>query len=108
MIRAPICNSGPLSFEAPDFQRFPALRLAYEALAEGGSAPTILNAANEIAVAAFLHGEIRFLDVIDIIEATLQMLPVTKLGGMEDVLAADAQARLCARRAIDRGVGRAA
>lgn len=103
-----LCNSGPLSFEAPDFQRFPALRLAYEALAEGGSAPTILNAANEIAVAAFLHGEIRFLDVIDIIEATLQMLPVTKLGGMEDVLAADAKARLGARRAIDRGVGRAA
>lgn len=99
---------GTLSFEAPDFQRFPALRLAYEALAEGGSAPAILNAANEIAVAAFLRREIRFLDVIDIIEDTMQLLPATKLGGLEDVLEADSQARMRARRSVERRVGRAA
>lgn len=99
---------GTLSFEAPDFSRFPALRLAYDALARGGSAPAIMNAANEVAVEAFLRREIRFPDVVNVIEETMQALPAAALGGLAEVVEADARARLQARRAIDRGLGRAA
>lgn len=63
---------GTLSFFAPDEQRFPATRLAREALAEGGAAPAVLNAANEVAVAAFLAGHIAFTDICDIVEITLE------------------------------------
>lgn len=67
---------GQLNFEAPDEDRFPALRLARAAIAQGGSAPTILNAANEMAVAAFLGHRIGFLDIADIVEAALSELPI--------------------------------
>lgn len=103
-----LLNLGVLSFEAPDFTRFPALRLGYDALAQGGSAPAILNAANEIAVAAFLRGEIAFLDVIAIIEGTLQMVAVTPLVEIADVFDADRVARLTARKLIQRKTGRGA
>ena len=93
---------GTLNFEQPDFNRFPALRLAYWALAQGGSAPAIMNAANEIAVAAFLRGAIGFLDVVTIIEDTLAVLPVTPLRELGDVMAADSEARAEANRAVDR------
>lgn len=63
---------GTLSFFAPDEERFPATRLAREALAEGGAAPAVLNAANEIAVAAFLAGQIAFTDICHIVETTLE------------------------------------
>ena len=65
---------GALNFEAPDTDRFPCLALAMEALAEGGSAPAILNAANESAVAAFLDGAIKFADIHAIVSATLEKL----------------------------------
>lgn len=93
---------GTLNFEQPDYKRFPALRLAYQALAQGGSAPAIMNAANEIAVAAFLNGKIGFLDVVSIIEDTLEVLPVMPLRELGDVLMADAQAREEARGAVIR------
>ena len=93
---------GTLNFEQPDYKRFPALRLAYQALAEGGSAPAILNAANEIAVAAFLSGVIGFLDVNNVIEDTLEVLPVTPLRELGDVMVADAKAREQALRAVSR------
>ena len=93
---------GTLNFEQPDFNRFPALRLAYCALAQGGSAPAIMNAANEIAVAAFLRGVIGFLDVVNIIEDTLAVLPAAPLRELADVMAADAEARAEACRAVDR------
>ena len=99
---------GALTFEAPDFERFPALSLAYEALAQGGSAPAIMNAANEVAVAAFLCGELPFSEVINVIEEAMQALPSTKMTGLADVMEADARGRQVARRAIDRGVGKAA
>ncbi|MCK5168209.1 MAG: 1-deoxy-D-xylulose-5-phosphate reductoisomerase, partial [Rhodospirillaceae bacterium] len=66
-----LADVGRLDFEAPDEERFPALRLARQALQTGKSAPTILNAANEIAVAAFLQGRVGFLQIAEIVESVL-------------------------------------
>lgn len=85
-----------LDFEPPDLERFPCLGLAYRALAAGGSAPTVLNAANEVAVAAFLAGRLPFLAIAEVIRATLEALPVTPLEDLAGVLAIDAEARACA------------
>jgi 1-deoxy-D-xylulose-5-phosphate reductoisomerase len=87
---------GALSFEAPDFARFPCLELAYAALAAGGSAPIALNAANEIAVAAFLAGRARFPDIAATCAATLNRLPARDIASFDDALAADADARRAA------------
>ncbi len=84
---------GKLTFEVPDEARFPALRLAREALKQGSSAPTALNAANEIAVAAFLQGRCGFLDISRIVEQTLGAVDNRSLDSLEDVFEADAQAR---------------
>jgi len=91
---------GRLDFEAPDLDRFPCLRLAYEVLHAGGTAPAILNAANEIAVAAFLERRLSFLGIPRLIEATLEALPAGLEGSLADVLAADAEARRIAARLI--------
>ena len=85
-----------LSFEAPDFARFPCLELAYAALAAGGSAPIALNAANEIAVAAFLSGRARFTDIAATCAATLARAPAHGIASFDDALAADADARRAA------------
>jgi 1-deoxy-D-xylulose-5-phosphate reductoisomerase len=90
-----------LDFEAPDPARFPALRLAREALAAGGSAPAVLNAANEIAVAAFLAGRIGFLDVAAIVEETLSAADTMALASLDDVLSCDAQARRLAHACVE-------
>lgn len=82
-----------LEFESPDTQRFPCLKLAYDALAAGGTAPAMLNAANEVAVAAFLREQIQYLDIPRLIEDTLQKLPVEQIESIEQLLAVDAQAR---------------
>ncbi|MEQ8321574.1 MAG: 1-deoxy-D-xylulose-5-phosphate reductoisomerase [Rhodospirillales bacterium] len=82
-----------LTFEAPDSQRFPALRLAREALNIGGSAPTVLNAANEIAVNAFLKEGIGFLEIARIVEETISRIPRTSLTSLGDVFAIDEEAR---------------
>jgi len=82
-----------LEFEAPDTTRFPCLRLAYDALAAGGTAPAMLNAANEMAVAAFLEDRIRYLDIPCLIEQTLQALPVSAIESIDHLLTVDAQAR---------------
>ncbi|TCD05019.1 1-deoxy-D-xylulose-5-phosphate reductoisomerase [Erythrobacteraceae bacterium CFH 75059] len=88
---------GSLTFHAPDEERFPATRLARSALHDGGAAPAVLNAANEVAVAAFLAGQIAFTDICDIVAATLEgahrLPPPADLGA---VLATDAQARAAA------------
>ena len=84
---------GVLQFEPPDRQTFPCLDLAYAALRAGGTAPACLNAANEVAVAAFLDGRIGFLDISTVIAATLDALPVSTVGDLEILLAADADAR---------------
>jgi 1-deoxy-D-xylulose-5-phosphate reductoisomerase len=82
-----------LDFEAPDEQRFPCLRLAREAAQAGGSAPALLNAANEVAVAAFLEGRLRYAEIASMIEAVLAREPVLAVDGLEAVFAADAKAR---------------
>jgi 1-deoxy-D-xylulose-5-phosphate reductoisomerase len=82
-----------MNFVAPDFERFPCLALAYQALRAAGTAPGMLNAANEVAVAAFLDGRIAFLDIPRIIASVLDELPVVDVCGLDDVLVADASAR---------------
>jgi 1-deoxy-D-xylulose-5-phosphate reductoisomerase len=89
-----------LDFEAPDLERFPCLRLAYAALRAGGTAPAILNAANEVAVAAFLERRLPFLGIPRLIESTLAALPAGPEGSLADVLLADAEARRIATSLI--------
>jgi 1-deoxy-D-xylulose-5-phosphate reductoisomerase len=89
-----------LDFVAPDFERFPCLALAYQALRAAGTAPALLNAANEVAVAAFLDKQISFLAIPRVIEAVLNALPVEAVECLEDVLAADTQARGVAQQQI--------
>ncbi|WP_428532402.1 1-deoxy-D-xylulose-5-phosphate reductoisomerase [Rhodopila sp.] len=84
---------GRLDFEAPDLIRFPALRVAREALQAGGGTPTILNAANEVAVAAFLDRRIGFLDIVRTTERVLQRLGTPKADTLDQVIALDARAR---------------
>lgn len=89
-----------MNFAAPDFGRFPCLALAYQALRAAGTAPAILNAANEVAVAAFLDRQIAFLAIPAVIGAVLDALPVAAVGSLDDVLGADGEARLEAQRRI--------
>ncbi len=90
-----------LDFEAPDLERFPCLGLAWEALRAGGSAPCILNAANEIAVAAFIAGQVSFLQIDAIVAATLARTPSGPVEGLDEVLAIDAEARRGARAEVE-------
>jgi len=84
---------GRLDFEAPDSEAFPCLRLAWQALEAGGAAPAVLNAANEVAVSAFLQGRIGFLAIPALVEDTLAALSAAPAESLEALLAADAQAR---------------
>jgi 1-deoxy-D-xylulose-5-phosphate reductoisomerase len=84
---------GRLTFEPPDERRFPALRVAREALISGGGSPTVLNAANETAVHAFLDGHIGFLDIVATVERTLASVPQGPLDSLEDVYNFDKTAR---------------
>lgn len=90
-----------LTFEVPDFARFPALNLARQALQTGGAAPTILNAANEVAVDAFLKGRVGFLDITRIVEQTLAHLASRPLDDLDAVRAADGEARRHAAHLVD-------
>lgn len=89
-----------LDFSAPDFERFRCLQLAYDVLREGGTASAILNAANEVAVAAFLERQLPFLGIAHLNEAVLAALPAGPEGSLGDVLAADAEARRVAGQMI--------
>ena len=82
-----------LEFERPDFVRFPALRIARAALEQGGSAPTVLNAANEIAVASFLAGQIGFTDIVSLVERTLEQADAGAPSSIEDVIQIDLRTR---------------
>ena len=93
---------GRLDFEAPDLERFPALRLARDAAQAGGATPAILNAANEVAVAAFLSGRIGFLDIAMIVEDVLNRYSAASPATIDDVLAADGQARTQAGQVMER------
>lgn len=89
-----------LSFTEPDFTRFPCLSLAYQALRTAGTAPAVLNAANEVAVASFLDSEISFLSIPRVIEAVLNILPVSRVTCLDDVLEADELARIAAHQQV--------
>jgi len=91
---------GQLAFESPDTDRFPCLRLAREAAEAGGTAPAALNAANEVAVAAFLDGRLNFTGIARVIDSVLQRHEVRPVTSLASVLAADAWARSAAREAL--------
>jgi 1-deoxy-D-xylulose-5-phosphate reductoisomerase len=94
---------GTLAFEPVDSRRYPALALAREALSEGGGAPAVLNAANEIAVAAFLGGKIRFSRIVKVVAETRDAIgPRPAPGSVEEALALDAESRRAAERLIAR------
>jgi len=101
-----ISQGGRLDFEAPDLDAFPCLGLAFDVLAAGGTAPAVLNAANEEAVSAFLQGVIGFLSIPDTVAATLDAMPAQPADSLDALLHADAQARRTARSIIDRVANR--
>ena len=95
-----LAKAGKLEFETLDLQRFPCVRLAYDALMRGGTAPAVLNAANEIAVEAFLGGELPFLDIPDVIEEVLAATTILQAVTLDDIMSADTAARALARERI--------
>jgi 1-deoxy-D-xylulose-5-phosphate reductoisomerase len=95
--RLDLAKQGSLTFEAPDEVRFPALRLAREAMKRGDSAPAVLNAANEVAVEAFLQGQIGFLDIAQIVEETLAAANIAPVSDIDSIHGADQSARQSAR-----------
>jgi 1-deoxy-D-xylulose-5-phosphate reductoisomerase len=99
---------GSLSFERPDESRFPCLPLAYQALRAGGTAPALLNAANEVAVEAFLAGRLRFTAIAQVIDETLQRVPGGPAQDLQAVVDADARARHAAALCVQRQMGQAA
>lgn len=92
-----VLGFGRLEFEAPDVERFPCLALAYRAMRAGGNAPAVLNAANEVAVEAFLERRIPFTAIPDLISHALDRVPPSAIHCLEDVLGADAAGRQAAR-----------
>lgn len=106
--RLDLTRTGPLSFEAPDASRFPCLALARQALVAGGCAPVILNAANEIAVAAFLAGRIRFTQIPELIAEALAKVPGTALDSIETCVEVDARTRTTVQDWLPGGVAAAA
>ena len=98
--RLNLAKIGTLTFEEPDPEQFPALMLARQALQAGGAAPTILNAANEVAVHSFLSRQIGFLDIARIVEQTLAAAPNGRLESLDDVYEVDSTAREIAQRLV--------
>jgi 1-deoxy-D-xylulose-5-phosphate reductoisomerase len=96
-----LAKLGELTFEAPDEDAFPCLRLAREAAAAGGTAPCVLNAANEVAVQAFLDGEVGFMAIAEVVERALQAHETGPVRHFSDLYRADAEARIAARDLIE-------
>lgn len=94
-------TNNQLSFEAPSYDKFPCLRLAYEALDIKGTAPAILNAANEIAVDAFLSKRLRFMDIPKLIEKVMVNSTIDSADSIESVINADAEARIRAKQYVE-------
>ncbi|OWY40202.1 1-deoxy-D-xylulose-5-phosphate reductoisomerase [Xenophilus sp. AP218F] len=91
---------GALSFEAPDLERFPCLRLAFDALRAGGDAPAVLNAANEVAVSAFLDGRLRFVDIPRVVGEALAAVDLRASQSLDGLLSRDAEARRFAEQQV--------
>jgi 1-deoxy-D-xylulose-5-phosphate reductoisomerase len=99
-----LADLGQLTFERPDEDAFPCLRLAREAAVAGGTAPCVLNAANEVAVDAFLDGDLSFLGIAEVIERTLDELPPEPVRHFSDLFRTDSSARERARELVEEGV----
>jgi 1-deoxy-D-xylulose-5-phosphate reductoisomerase len=99
-----LCQVGRLTFETPDLERFPGLALGYAAARTGGTMPAVLNAANEMAVAAFLKGRLRFMDIPKTVAATMEAHRQQPLTSLEQVLAVNRWARDFANGLINRGL----
>ena len=91
-----------LDFSPPDLKKFPCLRLAYEAAEAGGTKTVALNAADEVAVAAFLEHRLPFKQIAVVIERVLEGMPRTSFSKIDDVIAADIEARRIAREEVQR------
>ncbi|HTV45248.1 MAG TPA: 1-deoxy-D-xylulose-5-phosphate reductoisomerase [Stellaceae bacterium] len=102
--RLDLAAVGRLTFEPPDAERFPALRVAREALLQGGGSPIVLNAANEVAVNAFLEGRIGFLEIVRTVEDTLAVIPADAVRSLDDVYRFDLAAREAAARLTGRNI----
>jgi 1-deoxy-D-xylulose-5-phosphate reductoisomerase len=98
-----LCQVGQLTFEVPDTVRFPGLALGYAAARTGGTMPAVLNAANEMAVAAFLQGRIKFMDIAKTVEATMAGHQPQPLESLEQILAVNRWARDFAHDLINKG-----
>ncbi|OAG27141.1 1-deoxy-D-xylulose-5-phosphate reductoisomerase [Thermodesulfatator autotrophicus] len=96
-----LVKASPLTFEEPDLEKFPCLALAYEALRLGGTAPAVLNAANEIAVEAFLEGRLRFDLIPVVVQKTLEQAQIKEPFSIDEVINADIFARIIAHQIID-------
>lgn len=96
-----LAQCGRLDFTEPDYENFPALRLAFTALERGGVAPAVLNAANEVAVAAFLAEKIGFLEIVELVAITLDRVVVGDENKLDDILAADKEARIVTTALIE-------
>ena len=99
-----ITEIAQLDFHRPDMENLPCLRLARQAAEQGGSAPAVLNAANEVAVDAFLQGKIRFTAIPDVIDATLGLVQSTRIDTIESVLNIDNEARITALAQLESGL----
>ena len=97
-----LAKVGKLEFDALDINRFPCVRLAFDALKRGGTAPAALNAANEIAVDAFLNGKLLFTDIAHVIEDVMAESTINAIANLSDILAADSNARAATRERIAR------
>jgi len=104
--RLDLTRQAPLTFFEPDYDKFRCLALARTALAAGGVAPVVLNAANEIAVAAFLDKRIRFLAIAELIERALGAIPAAALTSIEQCVEVDVETRRRVQAMIDGGIGR--
>ena len=105
--RLDLTRVGPLTFETPDVERFPCLALARRALLEGGCAPVILNAANEIAVAAFLEGRLRFTQIPELIAEALARVPAQALDSIDTCVDVDTRTRAAVQDWLPGGVAAA-
>jgi len=99
--RLDLASIGSLEFEQPDLQRFPALRIARQALVQGGAVPTILNAANEIAVGSFLGGQIGFTEIASLVEQAIERAVAGAPSSIEDVIQVDLETRRAVSELIE-------
>jgi len=95
---------GELTFEEANFEKFPALCLAYRALEEGGTMPAVMNAANETAVAAFLQGRLKFIEIVKVVMRTMEIHRTLPGDTIEQILESDSWARKTAESLIRKGI----